>query len=83
MERTVKDVNVTELRQNLPAYLARVRRGERLRVTTRGQAIAEIAPPSPSAGEAQAARSRLQGSIERFERPLDPVFGPGEWEMER
>ena len=28
------DVNVTDLRQNLPAYLDRARRGERIRVTS-------------------------------------------------
>ena len=79
----MKIVNVTELRQNLPEYLARVQRGETLRVTTRGRAIAEIAPPSASGDEAQAARARLHGSVLRFERPLDPVFGPEEWEMDK
>ena len=79
----MKDVNVTELRQNLPEYLARVQRGERLRVTNRGHAIAEIAPPSASLEEAQAARARLRGSVLRYERPLDPVFSPEEWEMNK
>lgn len=79
----MKDVNVTELRQNLPEYLARVRRGERLRVTTRGRAIAEISPPSSSGDEAEAARARLRGSVLRYERPLDPVFGPEEWEVNK
>jgi prevent-host-death family protein len=40
----MKDVKVTVLRQKLPQYLARVRRGERLRVTSRGRPIAELAP---------------------------------------
>jgi prevent-host-death family protein len=31
----MKEVNVTELRQNLPGYLAKVRRGDRIRVTSR------------------------------------------------
>jgi prevent-host-death family protein len=79
----MKDVNVTELRQNLPAYLARVRRGERLRVTSRGRVIAEIAPPAPSADAAAAARARLRGSVLRYERPLEPVIEPGEWDMNR
>jgi len=77
----MKEVNVTELRRNLPEYLARVQRGERLRVTTRGRAIAEIAPPSADLDEAQAPHARLRGSILRYERPLDPVFGPEDWEM--
>jgi len=42
----MKDVKVTGLRQKLHKYPAKVRRGERLRVTSRGQVIAEIAPPA-------------------------------------
>lgn len=42
------DVNVTELRQNLPAYLDTVRRGQRLKVTSRGCVIAEIVLPPPT-----------------------------------
>src|SRR5205809_31558 len=39
----MKHVKVTELRQKLPEYMAKVRRGERFRVTSRGRVIAEIA----------------------------------------
>lgn len=77
------DVKVTVLRQKLPEYLARVRRGERVRVTSRGQVIAEIAPPSATKDEVDAARKRLRGSVKRYDRPLDPVFDPGEWDMNR
>ncbi|HEY9531250.1 MAG TPA: hypothetical protein VIQ55_07665 [Burkholderiales bacterium] len=76
-------MKVTDLRQNLPAYLARVKRGERLQVTARGKVIAEIVAPAATASEAQAARARLRGSVVRFDRPLDPVFDPEEWEMDR
>jgi prevent-host-death family protein len=76
-------VNVTELRQNLPAYLAKVRRGERLRVTSRGRVIAEIAPPVAAKDQAQAARERLRGSVLRYDRPLEPVIEPEEWEVNR
>jgi prevent-host-death family protein len=79
----MKDVKVTELRQNLPTYLARVRRGERLRVTSRGKVIAEITPPAPSPDEVAAARARLRGSVRRYDRPLDPVIDPDEWDMNR
>lgn len=78
-----EEVNVTELRQNLPAYLARVRRGERIRVTSRGRVIAELAPPAASADEAAAARARLRRSVRRFIRPLDPVIEPEEWDAAR
>ena len=79
----MKEVNVTELRQNLPGYLAKVQRGERIRVTSRGKVIAEIAPPSSSPDIAAAARSRLRGSVRRYERPLEPVVDASEWDMNR
>lgn len=79
----MKEVNVTELRQNLPGYLARVRRGERIRVTSRGRVVAELAPPAPTADEVAAARARLRGSVRRYDRPLEPVIDPAEWDMNR
>lgn len=48
MNRTV---GVAELRQNLSRYLRRVAEGERLIVTDRNQAVAELGPP-PSTGAA-------------------------------
>jgi prevent-host-death family protein len=79
----MSDVKVTELRQNLPAYLARVRKGERLRVTSRGKVIAEIAPPKATDDEVKAARKRLRGSLVRYDRPTEPVFDPSEWDINR
>ena len=79
----MKDVNVSELRQRLPEYLAKVRRGERLRVTSRGKVIAEIAPPAASKDEIAAAKARLRGSVRRYDNPLDPVVDPEEWEVNR
>lgn len=79
----MKNVNVTELRQNLPDYLAKVKRGERLRITSRGKVIAEIVPPVATKEEIAAARRRLRGSVLRYDRPLDPVIDPDEWEVNR
>ena len=79
----MKHVNVTELRQNLPEYLARVKRGERLRITSRGKVIAEIAPPVHTKGEIAAARKLLRGSLLRYDNPTDPVIDPSEWEVNR
>ncbi len=78
-----KSVKVTELRQKLPQYLARVQGGERLQVTSRGKVIAQIAPPAPSGDETTAARARLKGSVLRYDNPLDPVLAPEEWDMNR
>jgi len=73
------NVNVTELRQNLPTYLKRVRQGERIRVTSRGQVIAELAPPTTMAEEAVLARKRLRGSLVRYDQPFEPAVAPEEW----
>jgi len=72
-------VNVTQLRQNLPEYLAKARRGERIRVMSRGKVIAEITPPSAARDEVQAARARLRGSVLRYDRPLESVIDPADW----
>jgi prevent-host-death family protein len=73
------DVNITKLRQNLPAYLKRVRQGERIRVTTRGQVIAELAPPAPMVEETALARKQLRGSVLRYDDPLEPALPVEEW----
>jgi len=77
------DVNVTELRQNLPAYLAKARKGQRIRVTLRGRVIAEITPPTAPVDESKAARKLLKGSVLRYDRPLEPASGPEEWDVNR
>ena len=76
-------VNVTELRQNLPAYLEKVRRGQRIRVTIRGTVVAEISPPTVSPNEADAARTLLKGSVRRYDRPFDPAMAAEEWDVDR
>jgi prevent-host-death family protein len=83
MEPSMEEVKITELRQNLPGYLAKVKRGQRVRITSRGKVIAEIAPPSASKKEAEAARARLRGSVLRYDKPLEPVIDPGEWDVNK
>ncbi|MGQ0522074.1 MAG: type II toxin-antitoxin system Phd/YefM family antitoxin [Betaproteobacteria bacterium] len=79
----METVKVTELRQNLPEYLAKVKRGRRVRVTSRGQVVAELAPPSATSEEVDAARARLRGSVVKYERPTEPVIDPGEWDVNK
>lgn len=52
-------VNVTELRQHLPAYLKQVQEGEEIAVTLHGQVIARIVPDRQDS-EREAARKRLE-----------------------
>ncbi len=79
----MKHVTITELREKLSHYLARIRTGERLRVTCSGRVIAEIAPPLTTADEVKAARSRLRGSVRCYEGPLDPAIDASEWKAYR
>lgn len=41
----MREVNVTELRNHLPAYLGTVAAGEELLVTARGMVVARLLPP--------------------------------------
>jgi len=73
------NVKVTDLRQNLPSYLKRVRRGERIRVTAHGQVIAELVPPATLPEEAEGARKRLRGSVLRYDQPFEPADTAESW----
>ncbi len=75
----MSDVNVTDLRQNLPAYLERARRGERIRVTSRGKVIAEISGPKAAEAEAEMIRKRLRGTVIHYESPVEPAHTNEEW----
>ena len=46
-------VSVSDLRQNLPAYLKRVQSGEQLQITSRGRVIARIEPERDPAEDAR------------------------------
>lgn len=50
------DVNITELRQNLPTFIQQVRKGKELRITVRGKVVARIVPEH---GDREAARAFL------------------------
>ena len=73
------DVNVRDLRQNLPAYLERARRGELIRVTSRGAVIAEITGPKATEEEATLLHSRLRKTVLQYDLPTEPAHAPGEW----
>jgi len=74
------EINITELRQNLPAYIEKVRRGKELRITVRGKVVARIVP---EADERDAARQRLLALREKA-RIGDVISPSGEqWDAER
>ena len=75
------DVSVTDLRQNLPSYLDRARRGERIRVTSRGSVIAEITGPKATEAEADSIREQLRGTLVHYESPTEPADAPEEWSV--
>ncbi len=75
--------SVSELGQNLRAFLARAAAGERIRVTSHGLAIAEIGPPAADERAAEAARGRLRGSVLKFKRPTEPALSVDKWQMLR
>ena len=73
-------VNVTELRQNLPDYLAEVRKGKELKVTVHGKVIARIVPEQDAK---KSARQRLIALRAKC-RVGDVVSPSGErWAAER
>ena len=76
----MSEVNVTELRQHLPDYLAEVRKGKELKITVRGKVIARIVPER---GVKNAARQRL--GVLRTKCKVGDVISPtGErWTAER
>ena len=56
-------VNITDLRQHLPAYLKRVEAGEEIRITSRGRVVARIQPEQDPAEEARLWLENLRGSV--------------------
>jgi len=75
-------VKITELRQNLPAYLARVKRGEELEVMVHGKVVARIVPEQD---RAEAARRRLAEMRRNGARIVSDIMKmPKEnWDAER
>lgn len=73
-------VSITELRQNLPAYLARVRKGDEIQVAVHGKVIARIVPEVDAA---QTARQRLL-ALRKKAKVGDVISPSGDrWEAER
>jgi prevent-host-death family protein len=76
----MSEVNITELRQNLPDYLADVKKGRELKITVHGKVIARIVPEVDAKA---AARKRLAAL--RAKCRVDDVISPADanWNAER
>ena len=73
-------VKITELRQNLPTYLARVKAGDTVEVTVRGRVIARIVPEE----DRQAAARQWLKKLRKTARIGDIMSPSGEsWDAER
>ena len=72
-------VGVRELRQNLSRYLERVKAGEGLVVTERGQEVARLIPSGASADRYVELGQRFGATIpvERLEEIADRLAPPG------
>jgi prevent-host-death family protein len=70
------DVNITELRQNLPTFIEQVRKGKELRVTVRGRVVARIVPERDDREAARAFLASLRGQcrIGDIVSPSDDVW---------
>ncbi|MGH8633734.1 MAG: type II toxin-antitoxin system Phd/YefM family antitoxin [Burkholderiales bacterium] len=68
------DVKLTELRQNLPAYLKQVEKGHELRITSRGKPVARLLPAESAT---DAARARLK-ALRKSARVGDVIAPTGE-----
>jgi prevent-host-death family protein len=67
-------VGVRELRQNLSVYLRRVKEGETLEVTERGEPVARLTPPST--GSPALDRLIAEGKARPAKRPRAPFPPP-------
>ena len=76
----MREVNITELRNHLPAYLGQVQTGEELVVTSHGKAIARILP---SQDVREAARKQLK-ALRKKSHVGDVISPIGEvWDAEK
>ncbi len=76
----MSEVNVTELRQNLPEYLADVKKGKELKITVHGKVIARIVPEVDAKAAARKRLAALRAKC-RVGDVLSPVDTP--WNAER
>ncbi len=70
----MRAVGVRELKARLSHYLRRIKAGERVLVTERGQVIAELAPPAPLAEPYGLARLAELATVSDGEGPEPGLY---------
>lgn len=70
------EVSVSELRQDIAAWLERVRSGEEVSVTVRGEVVARLIPARDPRAEARRKLEalRLRARVGDVESPLDEAW---------
>lgn len=75
----MRKVGISDLRQHLPSYLERVRKGEPIQITQNGKVVARLVPEQDAALEARQQLDNLR-KTSRIGDVLSPI---GErWESE-
>ena len=72
----MQGVNITELRNHLPKYLADVTKGDEIYITFHGRVIARILPPLDASQEAKTELERLRKmcKVGDVVSPIDDVW---------
>lgn len=72
----MRQINISELRSHLPAYLGKVKKGEELLVTSRGKAVARLVPVQDQRQEARARLMKLRAccKVGDVVTPLDEAW---------
>jgi prevent-host-death family protein len=73
----MQQVNITELRSNLPQYLQKVKMGLELQITSHGKSIARIIPEHNDVEEAKKRLLQLRGTMIKgnIVDPIDLEWG--------
>ena len=69
----MRTVNVTELREHLPQYLKRVKKGEPIQISVHGEVVARLVPETDPLAEALALRDLWRKTVHLgdVESPID------------
>lgn len=73
-------VKITDLRQNLPHWIARARAGERIGVSVHGKVVAELVPAPDRQAEAKRFFAKLRREMKKKKIELGDIISPIEYD---